>query len=101
MMKEKTLKSPPLRSRRSGFDRRWIPSENHQPERRRGKDRRKTRKRSFLVPLDPEVSESSGTVFPEIDPDRKTPSSTPSLSVERWSPRHLEMIPEEASSEED
>jgi len=37
----------PLSSRRTGIDRRWIVSQNHQPERRRGTDRRAERKRSF------------------------------------------------------
>ena len=41
-----------LKSRRTGIDRRWIPSENHQPERRGGTDRRSGPKRPFLVPLD-------------------------------------------------
>jgi hypothetical protein len=34
--------------RRTGLDRRWIPSKNHHPERRRGGDRRAVQQRSFL-----------------------------------------------------
>lgn len=41
----------PAETRRTGIDRRWIPSQDHQPERRRGKDRRANRTRSFTDPL--------------------------------------------------
>ena len=34
-------------TRRTGLDRRWISSSGHQPERRRGEDRRSTGKRAF------------------------------------------------------
>jgi hypothetical protein len=48
-------RTTPVPSRRAGFDRRWIPSENHHPERRRGGDRRAARQRSFSDPLVPDA----------------------------------------------
>ena len=47
-MKQNAFTQPSvLISRRTGIDRRWIPSKGHQPERRRGGDRRADRKRTF------------------------------------------------------
>jgi hypothetical protein len=95
MTKAQTSKTTPVISRRSGIDRRWIPSQNHQPERRRGKDRRKTRTRSFLESLDPETLKSDGSTRSEVDPDKQTTVSTPSNSamVEKWTPQCLEIDP--------
>lgn len=49
--------------RRAGLDRRWIPSKNHHPERRRGGDRRSMQRRSFSDPL---VLEVTGKAEPSI-----------------------------------
>ena len=54
-------------SRRTGIDRRWIPSNDHHPERRRRKDRRTIRNRSFLEPLEPNGAPENRELFPEID----------------------------------
>lgn len=69
MTKEPIDKPTIVTSRRTGIDRRWIPSADHQPERRRGSERRKTRKRSFLEPLDANGSTVSPAPFPEITPN--------------------------------
>jgi len=53
-------------SRRTGLDRRWIPSANHQPERRRSRDRRTIRNRSFLEPFESKDAPENRTLFPEI-----------------------------------
>lgn len=47
MNDNQTNKSTVMNTRRTGLDRRWISSSGHQPERRRGKDRRSTGKRAF------------------------------------------------------
>ena len=54
-------------SRRTGLDRRWIPSANHQPERRRRRDRRAIRNRSFLEPIDLNGAEENRELFPDIN----------------------------------
>ncbi|MCB2145752.1 MAG: hypothetical protein KQI81_04705 [Deltaproteobacteria bacterium] len=54
-------------SRRTGIDRRWIPSANHQPERRRSRDRRTIRNRSILDPLELDGAEETRELFPEIN----------------------------------
>ena len=68
----KTMKNDPtgkpnrLISRRTGLDRRWIPSADHHPERRHGQDRRTIRKRSFLQPLAVNDPEERPPAFPLI-----------------------------------
>jgi hypothetical protein len=52
MSKPTTGDTKPAISRRTGLDRRWIPSPDHHPERRSGKDRRSRRKRAFLELID-------------------------------------------------
>lgn len=54
-------------TRRTGLDRRWIPSANHQPERRRSRDRRTIRNRSFLEPLASKGVAENSELFPEIN----------------------------------
>jgi hypothetical protein len=54
-------------TRRTGLDRRWIPSANHQPERRRSKERRTIRNRSFLEPFESKAEEENSELFPEIN----------------------------------
>ena len=54
-------------TRRTGLDRRWIPSANHQPERRRSRDRRTIRNRSFLEPFASKGVEENSEPFPEIN----------------------------------
>ena len=53
-------------TRRTGLDRRWIPAENHQPERRRSTDRRTNQNRSFLDPFESKGPEENSELFPEI-----------------------------------
>lgn len=65
MMKNKKPSNPI--TRRTGLDRRWIPAENHQPERRRSKDRRTIINRSFLEPFVSKGVEESSELFPEIN----------------------------------
>ena len=52
MGKKQSSPSTSRISRRTGIDRRWIPSGDHHPERRSGKDRRSRQDRPFLAPLD-------------------------------------------------
>jgi len=59
----------PAVSRRTGIDRRWIPSQNYQPERRGGKDRRATRKRSFTDVLVLNEPEKKVVSPPGVDTD--------------------------------
>jgi hypothetical protein len=54
-------------SRRTGLDRRWIPSKDHHPERRRSRDRRTIRNRSFLEPLESNGAPENRELFPEIN----------------------------------
>ena len=54
-------------SRRAGIDRRWIPSTDHHPERRRSRDRRTIRNRSFLEPLELNGAPENRELFPEIN----------------------------------
>ena len=54
-------------SRRTGLDRRWIPSTDHHPERRRSRDRRTIRNRSFLEPLELNGVSENRELFPEIN----------------------------------
>jgi hypothetical protein len=66
-------------TRRTGLDRRWIPSANHQPERRRSTDRRTIRNRSFLEPFASKGEEADNELFPEINlqtspPEAKRPA---------------------------
>jgi hypothetical protein len=66
-----TIAGAPV-SRRTGLDRRWIHSANHQPERRRSRDRRTTRKRSYLEPLDLKGGGGNRELFPEINRQANT-----------------------------
>ena len=54
-------------SRRTGLDRRWIPSTNHHPERRRGEDRRSVRKRSFTDPFESDDSKRPDEALARIE----------------------------------
>jgi hypothetical protein len=94
MTKAQNNKSTPFVSRRSGIDRRWIPSQDHQPERRRGKDRRKVRTRSFLESLDSETLKSEEPDCSDADPGKQKPTPTRNIStlVEKWTPRCLEIM---------
>jgi hypothetical protein len=94
MNKSQNSNSTPFVSRRSGFDRRWIPSQNHQPERRRGKDRRNIRSRSFLEPLDAETMKTDDPACSDADPEERKPTPTPSDRVEKWQPGCLEIMPD-------
>ncbi|MBC2711766.1 MAG: hypothetical protein HGJ94_12500 [Desulfosarcina sp.] len=72
MNQDQTRKPTTLISRRTGLDRRWIPSADRQLERRCGRDRRTIRKRSFSEPLALNGSDANKEPFPEFDPDTKT-----------------------------
>lgn len=54
-------------SRRTGLDRRWIPSKDHCPDRRRSNDRRKIKNRSFLEPIETNDTAENRKRLPEID----------------------------------
>ena len=62
-------------TRRTGLDRRWIPAENHQPERRRSRDRRTIRNRSFLEPFESKGVEENSELFPEINIQTSQPEA--------------------------
>jgi hypothetical protein len=68
-------------SRRTGIDRRWIPSIGYYPERRRGKDRRSNQKRSFLTPIDSTDEDSRNIPFPNDHSNRKWYDTNRSESV--------------------
>ncbi len=63
-------------SRRTGLDRRWIPSKGHHPERRRSRDRRTIRNRSFLEPLERNSAPQNRELFPEINIPTDRPDAT-------------------------
>ena len=67
-------------SRRTGIDRRWIPSAGHTPERRRGEDRRKPDRQPFLKSFDDNDADEARSLFPQIDDDAESPSSPAPLS---------------------
>jgi hypothetical protein len=92
MKKAQSSKPTPFVSRRSGFDRRWIPSQNHQPERRRGKDRRKIRSRSFLESLDTETMKTDDSAGSDADSEMQEARSSHSTKVEKWTPGFLEIM---------
>jgi hypothetical protein len=73
MMKKNKPNNPP--TRRTGLDRRWIPSANHQPERRRSRDRRTIRNRSFLEPFESKGVEENSELFPEINIQARQPEA--------------------------
>lgn len=73
MNEDPTNNSDTIKSRRTGIDRRWIPSADHQPERRRCGDRRTSRKQSWAEPMAKHESEEGRPPFPEILPDAKPP----------------------------
>lgn len=106
VMKNKATDQPSeLISRRTGIDRRWIPCVNHQPERRRGKDRRHIRKRSLTDPLAPDNATSPRTAFPKLEANRPisettSPSIAPS-SQAAWPPLQDRGLAFEKSGEED
>ncbi|WP_319404564.1 hypothetical protein [uncultured Desulfosarcina sp.] len=76
MKKDKPNTPSTTISRRTGIDRRWIPSANHQPERRRSRDRRTIGNRSFLEPFELNGTEETRKLFPEI----KFPTSRPEMT---------------------
>lgn len=93
--KAQDSKPTPFTSRRSGIDRRWIHSPNYQPERRRRRDRRKIHQRGFLEPLASDNQNPSEAVFPEFNPDKKSPSADPTALpvVGKWPPDIAEAPP--------
>ena len=82
----------PAPSRRTGLDRRWIPSKDHHPERRRGGDRRAVQQRSFSDPLvldDPEKTDHSNADFESVSEALDSESLTAASNVD-WPPEALE-----------
>jgi len=75
--KAQDSKPTPFTSRRSGFDRRWIHSANHRPERRRGKERRKIGRQDTPKTLAPNGEDGGRVTFPELKTDKNTPSANP------------------------
>jgi hypothetical protein len=91
-MKQNALMQPSvLISRRTGIDRRWIPSEGHQPERRRGGDRRTDRKRA----LDQQLIADDETHQQDPEGARDLPSKQgplnqlPSPRIDAWEARQF------------
>jgi hypothetical protein len=78
----------PTHCRRAGFDRRWIPSKNHRPERRRGGDRRVVQKRSFSEPLVPDAP--GQTDYLAAGSEALESESPAAESNENWAPEALE-----------
>ncbi len=72
-MKKNKTSNP--NTRRTGLDRRWISSASHQPERRRSRDRRTIRNRSFLEPFESNVEEENSELFPEINIQTSQPEA--------------------------
>ena len=89
-MKQNAFTQPSvLISRRTGIDRRWIPSEGHQPERRRGGDRRTSPKRTFNQQL---VTGDETHGHDHVDashvPSKDAPlKRLPSPEIDAWEPR--------------
>lgn len=86
-MKQNALTQPlVLISRRTGIDRRWIPSEGHQPERRRGGDRRTHRKRTFNQQLisDDEMLEQDPVGARDLPSKQGPLNRLPSPRINAW-----------------
>jgi len=78
------IKSGQPISRRTGLDRRWIPSANHQPERRRSRERRMIRNRSFLEPFDSNGADENSAVSSEINTQTiQTEVKNPALAFDK------------------
>jgi hypothetical protein len=71
MNKDQTNRPTALISRRTGIDRRWIPSSGHHPERRRNTDRRSVRDRSAAVLPELKGVAENKDLFPEIRTGKK------------------------------
>ncbi len=86
MKKCRTAKQNDLPSRRTGLDRRWIPSPGHQPERRRGQDRRAVKTRNFTDGFGP-ASETAPqkNIQPGIPPKPSLPEGEVSDGNTSWS----------------
>lgn len=83
MNKKQTCTPHTLISRRTGLDRRWIHSSDHQPERRRRGDRRTIRRRSVSEPLELGATAENKELFPEINLDESKPEGKkPALSFD-------------------
>lgn len=98
MNKNQTSKPRTVFSRRTGLDRRWIHSTDHQPERRRSVDRRTIRRRSFLEPLEFDTTAEKMELFPEINLASSEPDAeNPALPIEE---RGFAESPESISKKE-
>lgn len=80
MGQDPDLKDVVIHSRRTGIDRRWIPSSDRTPERRRGIDRRMQRRQTFLEPFDDTQTQPGHQHFPEIDNGENSSPSHPAVS---------------------
>jgi hypothetical protein len=91
-MKQNALMQPSvLISRRTGIDRRWIPSEGHQPERRRGGDRRTDRKRAFDQQLiaDDETHQQDPEGARDLPSKQGPLNQLPSPRIDAWEARQF------------
>jgi hypothetical protein len=104
MQQKKNFQSPPVTiSRRTGLDRRWITSAGHQPERRRGGDRRTQKKRSFTEPLALVDPQEKSVALVAVDPDLKTPKPVPARmsTIKEWTPPQADAKPTRDTPEDE
>jgi hypothetical protein len=92
MVNKQTKTSNSINSRRTGLDRRWIPSIDHQPERRSGKDRRSIQNRSFLEPIESPDQKGHQFPFPAIHGNAVSPGANDSIGA--ISEKNLSQTPE-------
>lgn len=91
-----------LISRRTGIDRRWIPSSDHQPERRRGMDRRSVKRQAQGVLPELSAAGENQARFPEINDgidNRKEKSASVQFERKGFSPLPDTMSKGESPSE--
>ncbi len=102
MKEAQTSKPTGVIARRTGLDRRWIASGKHHPERRRCRDRRAIRKRSFLEPLELNASEEPRVPSAEVDSNPGKPEAKhPEFSLGgQWSPRRPPSMPKKVTSDD-
>jgi hypothetical protein len=81
MVKKQTNSSNSFNSRRTGLDRRWIASIDHQPERRSGRDRRSIKNRSFMEPIDSHDQKGQPFSIPGIRFNAVSPEANDSVGT--------------------
>lgn len=90
-------------TRRTGLDRRWIPSTDHQPERRHGGDRRTIRQRSLSQPLGTHYPQAGNGRLAGIDPVSRSPEANASaLAVSAtWTSQAMDAVIEENPADDE